>query len=61
MVEGDKENRSAELKIRVLIIDGRTKEFVAGLPHEATERTFVVQRVFRLNDSLPQDAGKSRW
>lgn len=46
MVEGDEEKRPAELKVRALIIDGRTKEFVAGLPHEVTERTFVVQRVF---------------
>jgi hypothetical protein len=50
-----------ELKIRALIVDGRTKEFVAGPPHEVTERTFVVQRVFRLNDSLPQEPGKIRW
>ena len=61
MSDDDEQQRPAELKLRALIIDGRTKEFVAGLPHEVTERTFVVQRVFRLNDSLPQESGKIRW
>src|SRR5205823_1297807 len=28
---------------------------------DVTERTFVVQRMFRLNDSLPQDSGPTHW
>jgi hypothetical protein len=48
------------LKVRALLIDGRTKEFVLGAPHEVTERLFVVRRVFRVNDGLPEDAAP-RW
>jgi hypothetical protein len=48
------------IKIRPLIIDGRVKEYVLGAPHEVTERLFVVRRVFRVNDSLPEDTSP-RW
>jgi hypothetical protein len=48
------------LKIRALMVDGRVKEYVLGTPHEVTDRLFVVRRVFRLNDSLPEDSGP-RW
>jgi hypothetical protein len=48
------------LKIRALLIDGRVKEYTLGAPHEVTERVFVVRRVFRVNDSLPEDNGP-RW
>jgi hypothetical protein len=49
------------LKVRPLIVDGRVKEYTLGSAHEVTERLFVVQRAFRLNDSLPEDAGAPRW
>ncbi len=49
------------LKVRPLIVDGRVKEYTLGSTHEVTERLFVVQRAFRLNDSLPEDAGAPRW
>src|SRR5208337_5396628 len=48
------------IKVRALVIDGRVKEYVLGAPHEVTERLFVVRRVFRVNDSLPEDSGP-RW
>lgn len=48
------------IKIRALLVDGRVKEYVLGSPHEVTDRLFVVRRVFRLNDSLPEDAAP-RW
>jgi len=41
-------------------VDGRVKEYVLGAPHEVTDRLFVVRRVFRMNDSLPEDSGP-RW
>ncbi len=31
-------------------------EFVTGPSHEITERLFVVRRMFRVNDSLPEDS-----
>lgn len=55
------DDRPLTLKIRALIIDGRVKEYVLGSPHEVTERLFVVRRVFRVNDSLPEDSGAPRW
>jgi hypothetical protein len=36
------------------------REYVLGSPHEVTERLFVVRRVFRMNDSLPEDSAP-RW
>jgi hypothetical protein len=43
------------LKIRSLILDERVKEYTIGAPHDVTDRLFVVRRVFRLNDSLPEE------
>jgi hypothetical protein len=48
-------------KIRALYVDGRTKEFTVGGAHDVTDRTFVIQRVYRMNDSLPQQAGPTQW
>jgi hypothetical protein len=52
---------SVELKIRPLLVDGRTKEFTTGAAHDVTERMFVVQRAYRLNDLLPDESGPARW
>lgn len=54
------EGKPVTIKIRALLVDGRIKEYVLGAPHEVTDRLFVVRRMFRINDSLPQDAGP-RW
>jgi hypothetical protein len=48
-------------RIRPLLVDGLVKEFTTGPSHEVTDRTFVVQRVHRINDSLPQETGATRW
>lgn len=61
VLAGDDENTPAEMKIRALIVDGRTKEFTTGPAHEVTDRVFVVQRAYRLNDLLPQETGPARW
>jgi hypothetical protein len=51
-----------DLKIRPLYVDARLKEYTTGPSHEVTDRLFVVQRVFRLNDSLPEESGGApRW
>jgi hypothetical protein len=50
-----------ELKVRPLYVDGHTKEFAIGLAHDVTDSTFVVQRIYRVNDSLPQENGPARW
>jgi hypothetical protein len=58
---GDDESTPAEMKIRPLVVDGRTKEFTTGPAHYVTDRLFVVQRAYRLNDLLPQESASSRW
>src|SRR5580698_2867852 len=54
------EGKPVTIKIRALVVDGRVKEYTLGSPHEVTDRLFVVRRVFRVNDSLPEDSGP-RW
>ncbi len=54
--------RMPESRIRPLFVDTRLKEYTTGMPHEVTDHLFVVQRMFRLNDSLPDEAGGApRW
>jgi hypothetical protein len=57
----DGEGQVVTLKMRPLYVDGRTKEFTTGAAHDVTERTFVIQRIYRLNDSLPQESGPTQW
>ncbi|HEY1676459.1 MAG TPA: hypothetical protein VGG04_02020 [Candidatus Sulfotelmatobacter sp.] len=56
---GEAEKMSA-IKIRPLIVDGHVKEYITGAAHEVTDHLFVVRRVFRMNDGLPEDAAP-RW
>jgi hypothetical protein len=55
------DSTAQNLKIRSLLVDGKIKEFTIGSAHDVTDLTFVVQRVFRVNDSLPQESGPPRW
>jgi len=57
---GVQSEKSVRIKIRGLLVDGVVKEYVLGVPHEVTDRLFVVRRLFRVNDSLPEDSG-TRW
>jgi hypothetical protein len=43
------------LKTRALLVDGRVSEWTTGEMHEVTDRSFVVRRALRINDSLPTD------
>lgn len=54
------QDRPDDLKIRPLYVDTRLKEFTFGIPHEVTEQLFVVRRVVRVNDTLPQET-TVRW
>ncbi len=50
------------LKIRALLVDGAVKEWTTGDAHDVTDRSFVVRRVLRLNDSLPgEKRGQNDW
>lgn len=56
----DSIGKPVPMKVRAIVVDGRVKEYAIGTPHEVTERLFVVQRAFRVNDSLPEDS-TLRW
>ncbi len=43
------------LKTRALLVDGRVSEWTTGEAHDVTDRSFVVRRALRINDSLPTD------
>ena len=59
---GAQESEALNLKVRGLYVDARLKEFTLGLPHEITERLFVVRLAFRINDALPDEPSTSpRW
>src|SRR5215467_547714 len=57
---GPNEDKAFDLKVRGLYVDGRLKEFTLGAPHDVTDRLFVVRRVFRQNDALP-DESVAHW
>ena len=44
-----------QLHVRPLLIDGKVKDWTTGESHDITDRSFVVRRALRLNDSLPND------
>lgn len=52
--------KTVDLKVRPLLLDARVKEFTLGPAHDVTDRLFVVRRAFRVNDSLPQEAGPAQ-
>ena len=52
---GPTESKSEDIKVRVLTVDGKIKEFTTGDSHEVTEELFTVRRAYRVNDSLPED------
>ena len=59
---GPNETTAVDLRVRALFVDTRLKEYTTGLPHDVTERLFVVRRVFRVNDALPEETGAPpRW
>lgn len=48
------------LPIRALLINGVLKEWTTGESHDVTDRSFVVRRAMRLNNSLPGDK-QEQW
>ena len=43
------------LRLRALLVDGRVSDWTTGEAHDVTDRSFVVRRALRVNDSLPTD------
>lgn len=55
-----KSEETSTLKVRPLVVDGRQKEWTTGDTHDVTDRSFVVRRALRINDSLPAESS-ARW
>jgi hypothetical protein len=55
------DSKALEIKVRALFVDARLKEYTIGLPHDVTDRLFVIRRAYRLNDNLPPETGVPRW
>jgi hypothetical protein len=49
---GPDADRVRDMKIRALNLDGRSREFITGDPHDITDKLFVVRRAYRMNDAL---------
>jgi hypothetical protein len=49
---GPEADRVLDMKTRSLNVDGRSREFTIGEPHDVTDRVFVVRRAYRMNDAL---------
>lgn len=62
--EATPDNKSEEattLRIRPLIVDEKVREWTVGDLHEVTDRTFVIRRALRINDSLPGEIARWTW
>lgn len=62
--EATPDNKSEEattLRVRPLLIDDKPREWTVGELHEVTDRTFVIRRAFRINDSLPGEPARWTW
>jgi hypothetical protein len=58
---GSGDGRSVTLKGRALMVDGRNQRTLSWLSARNHRTLFVVRRVFRVNDSLSDEAGAPRW
>ncbi len=59
---GSSEDKTIDITVRALYVDTKLKEYTTGKPHDVTDREFVVRRIFRINDALPDDPRKpAKW
>ena len=59
---GRDESQSATMTVRPLYVDSKLKDYTTGEAHDITDRDFVVQRAYRINDALPGDPPKQgKW
>jgi hypothetical protein len=56
-----KSEDSSNVRIRPLYVDGIQKEWTVGEVHDVTDRTFVIRRALRINDSLPAESVRWAW
>ena len=57
----DKNEEATTLRVRPLLVDSVQKEWTVGDAHDVTDRSFVIRRALRINDSLPGEAAKWTW
>jgi len=57
----DKSEDATTLRIRPLLVDGNQKEWTVGDIHDVTDRSFVIRRALRINDSLPAEPPRWTW
>jgi hypothetical protein len=57
----NKADMSATLRVRPLLVDGVQREWTVGEVHDVTDRTFVIRRALRIDDSLPAEPAKWTW
>jgi hypothetical protein len=57
----NKSEESTTLRVRPLFVDDRQKEWTVGEIHDVTDRSFVVRRALRINDSLPGEVPRWSW
>jgi hypothetical protein len=58
---GPTEDKTMDMKIRGLYVDGNLKEFTTGESHDVTDRILVARKAYRLNDNLPEDTKTPHW
>jgi len=58
---GPTEDKTMDMKIRGLYVDGNLKEFTTGESHDVTDRILVTRKAYRLNDNLPEDTKTPHW
>jgi hypothetical protein len=62
LLVGPSEDKTMNITVRALYVDGKVKEFTTGNTHDVTDREFVVRRAYRINDALPDDPAKPpKW
>jgi hypothetical protein len=62
LMVGMAEDKTVDITVRPLYIDGRVKDFTTGETHDVTDHEFVVRRAYRINDMLPEDSRKTpKW
>jgi len=61
-LSGQNEDQPTEIKVRPLYVDAAQKAYTLGTHHEISDLLLVVQRMLRVNDSLPSETlAAPRW
>jgi hypothetical protein len=57
----DKSEDATTLRVRPLFVDNIPREWTVGEIHDVTDRSFVIRRALRINDSLPDEQPRWTW